>query len=179
MCAAVRPHLCTTASFIGHISTPPPPLSLSLSPSTSPLPECQPPLCLSDVHSLGPPPGGEITCGSYDWPDMGCMAEARDSAAAYLQAVLFVLNGTNAYALNAVKVGGGAPFASLRCSQQLLGCLPCVCVRVCLSLRNTTKSPPPPFVPLQLLDTYGSQMRATTTRTRSCRRVGREAGPRS
>ena len=52
----------------------------------------------------GPPPGGEITCGSYDHPDVGCMAEARDSAAAYLQALLFVLNGTNTYATNAMKV---------------------------------------------------------------------------
>jgi hypothetical protein len=65
---------------------------------------CRHPLAVLSYTPSGPPADGVITCGSYDKPDYGCMAEARDSAAAYLQALLYVLNGTDTYALNSMKV---------------------------------------------------------------------------
>ncbi len=60
---------------------------------------------------------------SYDHPDFGCSSDVEDSDAAYIQALLYVLNGTDTYALNAMKVrglragkvwGGGGPVLAMQ-----------------------------------------------------------------
>jgi hypothetical protein len=52
----------------------------------------------------GPPASGIIDCGSYSHPDVGCSEEAEDSATAYLQSLLFAINGTTQYAANAIAI---------------------------------------------------------------------------
>jgi hypothetical protein len=52
----------------------------------------------------GPPASGVIECGSYSHPNHGCSDENRDSATAYLQALLFALNGEAERAAIAGKV---------------------------------------------------------------------------
>lgn len=52
----------------------------------------------------GPPASGVIECGSYSHPDYGCTDESVDSANAYLQALLFNLNGSQIYAQNAINL---------------------------------------------------------------------------
>lgn len=42
---------------------------------------------------FGPPPGGVITCGSYDKPNIGCSNETSDADAAYLHSLFFALSG--------------------------------------------------------------------------------------
>lgn len=53
---------------------------------------------------LGPPASGVIECGFYSNPDIGCTHESFDATAAYLQAALFYVNGTRAYADNALRL---------------------------------------------------------------------------
>jgi hypothetical protein len=53
---------------------------------------------------FGPPAGGWIACGAFSHPDYGCTNESVDSANAYLQALLFAVNGTQAYADNAITI---------------------------------------------------------------------------
>ncbi|MDR2013428.1 MAG: alginate lyase family protein, partial [Rhodanobacter sp.] len=52
----------------------------------------------------GPPAGGIIDCGPYSNPDTGCSAADRDTAAAYLQALLWYITGNKTYANNAIKI---------------------------------------------------------------------------
>lgn len=52
----------------------------------------------------GPPASGTIECGSYSHPDHGCSNESQDSATAYLQALLWAVNGTQRYADNAIAI---------------------------------------------------------------------------
>ena len=52
----------------------------------------------------GPPASGVIECGSYSHPNHGCSDENRDSATAYLQALLFAINGEPKRAAIAAKV---------------------------------------------------------------------------
>lgn len=46
-----------------------------------------------DWMPLGPPVSGVIECGFYSDPDIGCTHESFDAAAAYLQALLYHING--------------------------------------------------------------------------------------
>eukprot|EP00047_Mylnosiga_fluctuans_P013723 m.33017 g.33017 ORF g.33017 m.33017 type:complete len:433 (+) comp5061_c0_seq2:3-1301(+) len=62
------------------------------------------PSALISYVPQGPPADGVITCGSYDHPDIGCSKEDFDGDAAALQSLLYVLNGTRAYALNTIKI---------------------------------------------------------------------------
>jgi hypothetical protein len=57
-----------------------------------------------DYVIQGPPASGIIECGSYSKPDFGCSAESSDSATAYLQSLLFFINGTQTYADNSVAI---------------------------------------------------------------------------
>jgi hypothetical protein len=52
----------------------------------------------------GPPADGIIECGSYSNPDIGCSAADSDSAAAYLQAVLWYITGDKTYANNSISI---------------------------------------------------------------------------
>ena len=53
---------------------------------------------------LGPPGSGIIECGSYSVPDYGCTHEDTDASTAYLQALLWAITGTQAYADNAIAI---------------------------------------------------------------------------
>jgi hypothetical protein len=57
-----------------------------------------------DWSPHGPPASGTIECGSYSRPDFGCTNESTDTSSAYLQALLFAINGTQRYAENAIAV---------------------------------------------------------------------------
>jgi hypothetical protein len=57
-----------------------------------------------DYKLQGPPATGMIECGSYSRPDHGCHAEDADATAAYLQAVLWWINGDHRYADNAIRI---------------------------------------------------------------------------
>lgn len=57
-----------------------------------------------DWVPLGPPASGVIECGFFSHPDNGCTHESFDASAAYLQAVLWHVNGTRAYAENALRL---------------------------------------------------------------------------
>jgi hypothetical protein len=52
----------------------------------------------------GPYPGGVTQCGSYSSPDYGCSDEDSDSAAAYVQALLWYITGNQTYATNAINI---------------------------------------------------------------------------
>jgi hypothetical protein len=57
-----------------------------------------------DYQLKGPPATGIIECGSYSRPDHGCHAEDQDATAAYLQAVLWWINGDHRYADNSIRI---------------------------------------------------------------------------
>jgi hypothetical protein len=57
-----------------------------------------------DYKLKGPPATGIIECGPYAKPDNGCHAEDADASAAYLQAVLWWINGDRRYADNAIRI---------------------------------------------------------------------------
>ena len=59
-----------------------------------------------DLHykPKGPPATGIIECGSSSHPDFGCKDEDADSAAAYVQALLWYITGNAAYAHNAIQI---------------------------------------------------------------------------
>jgi hypothetical protein len=59
-----------------------------------------------DLHykTLGPPTSGVIECGSFSRPDFGCKDEDADSAAAYVQSLLWYITGNPAYAKNAIHI---------------------------------------------------------------------------
>ena len=50
----------------------------------------------------GPPECGIIVCGSYSKPNIGCGNESSDVATAYLQALLWAINGNPTFAANAI-----------------------------------------------------------------------------
>src|ERR1700678_4275517 len=52
----------------------------------------------------GPYPGGVTQCGSYSSPNYGCSDEDSDSAAAYVQALLWYITGNQTYATNAINI---------------------------------------------------------------------------
>jgi hypothetical protein len=52
----------------------------------------------------GPYPGGVNQCGSYSSPDNGCQSADDDSAAAYVQALLWYITGNQTYANNAIAI---------------------------------------------------------------------------
>jgi MBG domain (YGX type) len=52
----------------------------------------------------GPYPGGITQCGSYSNPNDGCQFADDDSAAAYVQALLWYITGTRTYANNAIAI---------------------------------------------------------------------------
>jgi hypothetical protein len=52
----------------------------------------------------GPPATGVIECGSSSHPDFGCKDEDADSAAAYVQSLLWYITGNPAYAKNAIQI---------------------------------------------------------------------------
>jgi MBG domain (YGX type) len=52
----------------------------------------------------GPYQGGVTQCGSYSSPDYGCSDEDSDSAAAYVQALLWYITGNKTYATNAINI---------------------------------------------------------------------------
>ena len=52
----------------------------------------------------GPPKDGTIVCGSYSKPDFGCSDESRDTSTAYVQALLWAIDGNTTYAANAVAI---------------------------------------------------------------------------
>ena len=62
------------------------------------------PMGSNSYRPRGPPASGVIECGSYSHPDHGCSDEGHDSATAYLQALLFALNGEPERAAIAAKV---------------------------------------------------------------------------
>jgi hypothetical protein len=49
-------------------------------------------------------PRATVECGSYSKPDLGCKDEQRDSAAAYTQALAWVVTGNARYAHNAIRI---------------------------------------------------------------------------
>jgi hypothetical protein len=51
-----------------------------------------------------PSPRATVECGSYSKPDLGCKDERRDSAAAYSQAIAWVVTGKEKYARNAIRI---------------------------------------------------------------------------
>lgn len=51
-----------------------------------------------------PKPRATVECGSYSRPDLGCKDERRDSAAAYSQAIAWVVTGDGHYARNAIRI---------------------------------------------------------------------------
>jgi len=57
-----------------------------------------------DYKLQGPPPTGIIDCGPYSRPDHGCHAEDADATAAYLQALLWWINGDRHYADNSIRI---------------------------------------------------------------------------
>ena len=57
-----------------------------------------------DYKLQGPPANGIIECGPYSRPNHGCHAEDADATAAYLQAVLWWINGDHRYADNAIRI---------------------------------------------------------------------------
>jgi hypothetical protein len=52
----------------------------------------------------GPYAGGVTQCGSYSNPDHGCQSADDDSAAAYVQALLWYITGNQTYANNAIFI---------------------------------------------------------------------------
>lgn len=52
----------------------------------------------------GPYPGGVIQCGSHSTPNNGCTAASSDSAAAYVQALLWYITEDPVYAHNAIRI---------------------------------------------------------------------------
>ncbi len=58
---------------------------------------------LADLNYV-PKPRATVECGSYSKPDFGCKDERRDSAAAYSQAIAWVVSGNAAYAHNAIRI---------------------------------------------------------------------------
>ena len=61
-------------------------------------------LAKPDYKPQGPPASGVIECGSYNKPDYGCELESEDTNTAFLQALLFALNGNQTYADNAIGI---------------------------------------------------------------------------
>jgi hypothetical protein len=59
-----------------------------------------------DLHykPKGPPATGVIECGSFSRPNFGCKDEDDDSAAAYIQSLLWYITGNPAYAKNAIQI---------------------------------------------------------------------------
>ncbi|MGD0445256.1 MAG: alginate lyase family protein [Edaphobacter sp.] len=59
-----------------------------------------------DLHykPKGPPATSIIECGSSSHPNFGCKDEDADSAAAYVQALLWYITGNPAYAKNAIQI---------------------------------------------------------------------------
>ena len=57
-----------------------------------------------DYVPKGPPASGVIVCGSYNKPNFGCSDESRDTATAYLQALLWAIDGNPTYANNAMAI---------------------------------------------------------------------------
>ncbi len=49
-------------------------------------------------------PRAIVECGSFSVPDNGCSDEMSDSTAAYVQALLYVLTGEEAYALKSIEI---------------------------------------------------------------------------
>ena len=58
---------------------------------------------LADLNYV-PSPRATVECGSYSKPDLGCKDERRDSAAAYSQAIAWVVTGNPKYARNAIRI---------------------------------------------------------------------------
>ena len=52
----------------------------------------------------GPPSDGYIRCGPYENPNIGCSVESIDSAAAVIQAVLWIITGNRRYAENSINI---------------------------------------------------------------------------
>lgn len=52
----------------------------------------------------GPWPGGTNQCGSYSTPNNGCSEADNDSAAAWVQALLWYITGDQTYAANAINI---------------------------------------------------------------------------
>jgi hypothetical protein len=52
----------------------------------------------------GPPSDGYIRCGSYERPNIGCSHESVDSAAAVIQAVLWIITENRRYAENSINI---------------------------------------------------------------------------
>ncbi len=52
----------------------------------------------------GPNPNGIIQCGSHSTPNIGCSDANSDSAAAYVQALLWYITDDSAYANNAIRI---------------------------------------------------------------------------
>ena len=52
--------------------------------------------------AYAPSPRAVVECGPYSRPDLGCKDERRDSAAAYSQAIAWVVTGNERYARNAI-----------------------------------------------------------------------------
>jgi hypothetical protein len=52
----------------------------------------------------GPPANGTISCGYYDSPNIGCSEEDDDIVAAYVQTLIFALNGNVSFASSAIRI---------------------------------------------------------------------------
>jgi hypothetical protein len=52
----------------------------------------------------GPPANGTISCGYYDSPNIGCSEEDEDIVTAYVQTLVFALNGNVSFAESARKI---------------------------------------------------------------------------
>ena len=57
-----------------------------------------------DAKPNGPPASGIIECGSYNKPNYGCSDESGDTATAFLQSLLWAINGNKTYAINAMNI---------------------------------------------------------------------------
>jgi hypothetical protein len=57
-----------------------------------------------DYVPRGPPASGVIECGSYSKPNHGCSDENQDSAVAYMQSLLWAVNGSKVYGENAARI---------------------------------------------------------------------------
>jgi hypothetical protein len=52
----------------------------------------------------GPPEDGKIVCGSYSHPDFGCSDESHDTSTAFVQALLWAIDGNATYARNSIAI---------------------------------------------------------------------------
>jgi Alginate lyase len=63
-----------------------------------------PPIAAPATETSPATEDGVVLCGSFSDPDVHCSDEKEDGAAAYTQALLWVLSGDEAYAANAVAI---------------------------------------------------------------------------